>query len=482
MNMRYKLLYWITALLFVLPATAQDQWDLRKCVEYAMANNISVKQADVQARISKLQVGQTQLSQYPTASVSNSTGISRGRSIDPTSNQFTNQQLLFSQYNFSTGVNVFNWFSTKNTLAGNKFDYEAAQANVEKLKNDIALNVATAYLLVLVSKEQVNIAKVAVQQSQQNLSNTRKRVDAGVLPELNALEIEAQLARDSASLVTQQASFQQNTLQLKAVMNLDAASAFDVAMPPLEQIPIESIADLEPEKVYALALANLPQQRVNDLRIKASQKYQEAARAAMYPSISAFGGLGTNYANNKIPSFSQTPTGSFQNTGAKVSVAGVDYSVLAPVFNTSITTKRTKFGTQISDNFRQNFGLSFNVPIFNGGTARTAWERSKLNLKNFELQKEQDNQKLKQDIYRSYVDATTSLQKYNASKKSLSTAEKSFEFAQKRFDVGLLPTIDLLTNQNNLTRAKVDVLAAQVDYVFRMKVLEFYKGQGLKLE
>jgi outer membrane protein len=482
MIMRYKLLYLIAALLFGLPAIAQDQWDLKKCVDYAMANNISVKQADVQARISKLQVSQTRLSQYPTASVTNSTGISRGRSIDPTSNQFTNQQLLFSQYNFSTGVNVFNWFNTKNTLAGNKFDYEAAQANVEKLKNDIALNVATAYLLVLVSKEQVNIAKVAVQQSQQNLSNTRKRVDAGLLPELNALEIEAQLARDSASLVTQEASLQQNTLQLKAVMNLDAASAFDVAMPPLDQIPVESIADLEPEKVYALALANLPQQRVNDLRIKASQKYLEAARGAMYPSIAAFGGLGTNYANNKIPAFTQTATGNFLNTPAKVNVGGTDYFVQTPEIINSVKTSRTKFGSQISDNFRQNFGLSFNIPIFNGGTARNAWERSKLNLKNFELQKEQDNQKLKQDIYRSYVDAITSLQKYNASKKTLSTAEKSFEFAQKRFDVGLLPTIDLLTNQNNLTRARVDVLAAQVDYVFRMKVLEFYKGQGLKLQ
>jgi outer membrane protein len=481
MNMRYKWLPLFIGLAIGLPLAAQEKWDLKKCVEYAMANNISVKQADVQARVSKLQLEQTRLSQFPTASVTNSTGISNGRSIDPTSNQFTNQQLLFSQFNFSSGVNVFSWFSTKNTLAGNKFDYEASQANVEKLKNDIALNVATAYLLVLVSKEQVNIAKVAVQQSQQNLANTRKRVDAGVLPELNALEIEAQLARDSAALVTQESSLQQNTLQLKAVMNLDAASAFDVILPPLEQIPVESIADLEPEKVYALALANLPQQRVNDLRIKASQKYLEASRGQMYPSVSAFGGMGTNYANNKIPTFGQT-VGAFQNTGAIVRIAGIDYNVLAPSINTTVTTKRTPIGTQLGDNFRQNVGLAFNVPIFNGGTARTAWERSKLNLKNLELQKEQDNQKLKQDIYRAHVDATTSLQKFYASKKSLSTAQKSFDFSQKRFDVGLLPTIDLLTNQNNLTRAKVDVLAAQVDYVFRMKVLEFYRGQGIKLQ
>jgi outer membrane protein len=481
MNMRYQLIPFITALAMALPSAAQDKWDLKKCVDYALSNNVSVKQADVQARISRLQAEQTRLSQFPTAAISNSTGVNSGRSINPTSNQFENQQLLFSQFNFSTGMNVFNWFSTRNTLAGNQYDYEAAQANVEKLKSDIALNVANAYLLVLNSREQVNITKVAVQQSQQNLLNTRKRVDAGSLPELNALEIEAQLARDSASLVTAEAAFQQNILQLKAVMNLDAASRFDVEMPPLDKIPVESIGDLEAEKVYTLALANMPQQRVNDLRIKASQKYVEAFRGAMYPSISAFGGLGSNYANNKIPIVSQT-VGPLQNTGAVARVGGIDYPVLAPSINTAVTTKRTPLGEQISDNFRQNIGLSFNIPIFNGGSARTAWERSKLNLKTFELQKEQDNQRLKQEIYRAYVDATTSLQKYNASQKSLATAQKSFDFSQKRFDVGLLPTIDLLTNQNNLTRAKVDVLAAQVDYVFKMKVLEFYKGQGIKLQ
>jgi outer membrane protein len=483
MNRRNSFILLLACVFFIPDALAQDKWDLKKCVEYAMANNISVKQADVQARLSKLQVQQTRLSQYPTASISNSTGISSGRSIDPTTNQFTNQQLLFSQYNFSTGVNVFNWFNTRNTLEGNKLDYEASKANIEKLKNDIALNVATAYLLVLVNKEQVNIARVAVQQSKENLSNTRKRVSAGVLPELSAAELEAQLARDSASLVNQNVTLQQNILQLKAVMNLDAASAFDVDMPPLDQIPVESILELQPDKVYAQALANLPQQRVNDLRIRASQKYVSAARGLLYPSIAAFGGLGTNYANNKVPiNVSQTPTGNFAPSLAKVNVGGVDYSVLTPVINTNVTTGRVPFGTQVSENFRQNIGLSLTIPIFNGGNAKTNWERSKLNQQSLELQKEQDNQRLKQDVYLAYTNATTSLERYNAAKKSLIFAKKSFDFSQKRYDVGLLPTIDLLTNQNNLTRSKLDVVSAQVEYVFRMKVLEFYKGQGLKLQ
>jgi outer membrane protein len=481
MSKRPRLLLLIFMLSYVVPVIAQDQWNLKQCVEYAIANNISVKQADIQARMTKLQLRQAELTQYPTASLSNNTGLSNGRSIDPTSNQFTNQQLLFSQFSFSTGFTIFNWFATKNNVAGNQYDYEAAKATVDKIKNDISLNVATAYLLVLLAKEQVSVAKVAIQQSKQNLDNTRKRVNAGLLPELNALEVEAQLARDTANFISQQATVEQNILQLKAVMNVDAAAVFDIVLPPLEKIPIQSMADLQPEAVYILAMANLPLQRVNDLKIKAAEKYSKAAKAALLPSIAGFGSMASNYANNKIPSFTQIPTGIYQSTPAKVNVGGIDYQVLTPGFNNSVTTTRTPLGKQLSDNFRQQVGINVSIPIFNAGTAHTAWEKSKLTQQNLSLQQQQDNQKLKQDIYLAYTNAITSMQKYQASKKTLATAEQSFNFAQKRYDVGLLPTIDLLTNQNNLTKAKVEVIAAQADYVFKMKVLEFYKGQGLTL-
>ncbi len=461
---------------------AQQKWDLKRCVDFALLNNISVKQQDIQARVAALTLNQNKLSRIPSASVSTNTGINSGRSIDPTSNQFTNQQLLFSGVSFSTNVNIFNWFSLQNNIKGNQFDYDAAKANVEKLKNDIALNVATAYLLILVSKEQANIAEVTVKQSLDNLYNTRKRVDAGALPELNAAEAEAQLAKDSSNLITAQTTLTQNTLQLKAVMNLDAAQPFEVEMPPLDQIPIEKIGNLQPEVVYQLALINLPQQRVNELRIKAAQKYVESARGAMYPSLSLFGSMGSNYAHNKIPVVAQNPTGNFIGTGAKVNVGGTDYSVLAPEFQTSVGVKYSPFGTQLSDNFSQRIGLNLSIPLFNGYAANTNWKKNKLNLENWQLQKEQDNLTLKQNIYKSYSDAISSLQKYEASKRSLETAQKSYDFAQKRYDIGLLATIDLLTNQNNLATAKVNVVSAQVDYVFRIKLLEFYRGQGIKLQ
>lgn len=160
--------------LFYCFASAQDTWNLKRSVQFALENNISVKQADIQARLAELSLKQSRLMQIPTAGISGSAGINAGRSIDPTTNLFTNTQLFSTGFSLSSSVTVFNFFSVQNNIEGNKLDNEAARANVEKIKNDIALNVATAYLLVLVSQEQVNIANVAVQQTLQNLDNTRK--------------------------------------------------------------------------------------------------------------------------------------------------------------------------------------------------------------------------------------------------------------------------------------------------------------------
>ncbi len=471
-------------LMVTAPAMAQQsqKWDLKRCVDYALANNISVKQQDVQARLSALTLYQTKMSRLPSANVQANTGINGGYSINPTTNQFTNQQLPFVSASFSTNMTVFNFFNLKNTVAGNQYDYDAANATVDKLKNDIALNVATAYLQVLVAQEQIDIAKVAVMQSVQNLNNTRKRVDAGALPELNAAEAEAQLARDSATMITNQATLQQNILQLQAVMNVDAATPFEVILPPIEQIPVENIADLQPETVYKLALVNLPQQRANELHIKAAQKYVQASRGAMYPTVSLFGGLASQWAYNKIGVYNYTVL-SYLPTSDIVNVSGTNYVVQTPLYKQTLTDiQHTPFWSGLSDNFSQRIGLTVNIPLFNGATARTTWNRNKLNLLNLDLQRDQDNVTLKQNIYKAYSDAVASLQKFEASKRSLITAEKTYDFAKKRYDVGLLATIDLLTNQNNLTTARVNMVAAQVDYVFKIKVLEFYKGQGIKLQ
>ena len=151
-----------------------------------------------------------------------------------------------------------------------------------------------------------------------------------------------------------------------------------------------------------------------------------------------------------------------------------------PTFD--VTVPNTPFGRQLFDiNLSQAVGVSLSIPIFNNRQLRTAWDRAKLNAENLKLQVEGDNLTLQQDIYTAYNDAVNAMQRYNAAQKAAEASEKAFNFSQRRYDVGLLQTIELITNQNNLYRTRLDALSARYEYVFRMKLLEFYKGQGLKL-
>jgi outer membrane protein len=334
----------------------------------------------------------------------------------------------------------------------------------------------------------VKIAGKQMELTRSRQADTRKRVDAGQVPELNALELDAQFARDSATYISAVMTSEQNLLTLKATLNLDAATPFDIAEPPVDKIPVENIADLQPESVYQSALQTQPLQKVNDLRIKSLQYNLKAAKSALYPSINWFGGIGTNFANpnTKITDFKfngyQSPSvlSPIVNTGSGI------FAVQQPDI-TLIQGKKpfnemwNGWGTQMNDNFRQNIGVQLNIPILNGGVARTNYKRIQYDIQNAEWIKKQSDQRLKNDIYLAYQSAVNALNRYKASKKTQELSEKSLLLAQKRYDAGLMQPIEYLSIQNNLFRANIQTAADQFDYVFRMKVLEFYKGLGLRL-
>ena len=465
--------------LFIQKTTlAQEKWNLKTIVDYAMANNIGAKQSEVQARLSALTYNQSKLSLYPNANFSGNTSLNSGSNQDPTTFSRITQTYLSAGMQLQSSVDIFNFYSKRNTIAANEWELKAAVANVGKIKNDIALSAANAYLQVLLAMEQEKITLVQVAQTTEQLNITRKQVNAGALPELNAVQLEAQLALDSVNYISAKGGVTQSILNLKSFMNIDAAAPFEIETPPVASIPVEHIADLQPDYVYNLALTNQPLQMVNDYRIKAAEKNIAAARGSMYPSFSAFGSLGSGYNNQAREIISSTPV---NVPLGSVSVNGTPYNVfpLEP-FNQYTYGKRS-FPGQLTDNFRQSIGLSVSVPIFNSGSLRTSYERSKLNMNTLQLQKQQDDQKLKQDIYQAYNAAMIALEKFNASAKSVSSSEQTYTFANKRFGVGMLGTFDLITTQNNMLRAKLEYAINQFDYVFKMKVLEFYKGQGLKL-
>jgi len=459
---------------------AQEKWDLRRCVDYALKNNISVQQADVQARVVALTYEQSKLAQYPSFTFQNRAGYQFGRSIDPSTNLYTNQEILTTDHSLNMNLDLFNWFSKKNTVAANQYQAEAYVAGAQKARNDIALNVANAYLQILLNSEQINISDIQVKQSLEQLTVVEKQVAAGALPELNLAQIESQLANDSSTLITANANYTLSVLQLKALLNIPADSTFAVAVPPVETIPVESLAELDPAYVYSLALKNMPQQKINDLNLLAAQKNVSALKGQLYPAFTLFGGLNSFYSNAQkiLPT---DPVNMFLPIG-QVTVAGTPYTVTT-INEQSVPTNSVKntYFRQFGNHFNQFVGVGLNIPLFNAGIAKTNWKKAQLNVENVQLQNAADAQTLKQDIYQAHASAMGALQKFNASKKEVETAQKAYDFARKRFDIGLLNAIDLITTQNNLFRAKINMTSSQYDYVFRIKLLEFYKGQGIKL-
>jgi outer membrane protein len=335
-----------------------------------------------------------------------------------------------------------------------------------------------AYLQILLTKEQVNIARIQLNQTGSQLESVIKQVKAGNLPELNQVQLESQFATDSSNLVTAISSVNQYLLQMQILLNLDPATPFDVESPSVDAIPVENIADLQPEYVYGLAKVNMPQQQVDVFNLQAAQRSVKAAKAQMYPTFSMFGSLGSAFNSKAEQIVSVTPINPVIGT---VTVNSTTYNVfpIQPVQQTNFG--KMAYFEQINQNFRQSIGIGVSIPILNGGSLRSGWLRSKLTLSQVELTKEQNSQTLKQDIYKAYNDATAALEKFSANKKAVEASQKAYDFAKKRFDLGLLSTYDLLNTQNTLLQAKTNLLYAQYDYLFKIKLLEFYKGQGLKL-
>ncbi len=466
-------------LLFIcFKVQSQEQWSLQRCVAFAMDNNLTVKQAVYQAQATRLTAKQTKTTLYPTVNGSLQGAYQRGLNENPTTGTLESANFFSGSIGAQTGYTIFNWGARKNNIASTELFAKADEVGIEKAKNDIALFVANQFLQIMLRREQVRISEAAVQLSRAQLENTQKLVDAGSQPELNVIQIGAQLERDSALLLQAQSLVEEGLINLKTTLNIDLATPFDIAAPALDAIPVENITDLQPEYVYNIAVKTQPTQRQYAIRIEATERQVEAARGNMYPTVTAFGGLNSRFINAKTPFIlgmqSAQPTGAYivDNSGNKTSVLSD-----RPIFG----TRGVGLFNQLNKNFGQSLGLSLNFPVFNNWNSRTQWERAKLNVLTTKLQDDQERLTLKSNIYTAYQQAFSSLQKYNASVRSVTASQRALDISKKRFDIGLLGTLDYIITQNNLYRAQIEEVSNRYDYIFKIKVLEFYKGNSIKL-
>jgi len=475
--------FYLSAVLFLIvyAGWSQETWDLQKCVSYALEHNISVRQADVQARLSALQLKQSKAMRIPTLNFATNGQESFGRSVNQTTYQYTTNSVFYQNYGLQTGVTLFNFFNIKNNIKSAKIQDEADRADINRVKSDVALNVAAAYLQYLQSLEQVNISKGQIDLDAHQLDLTNKQVAAGSIPELNAAQLESQLSTDSSTLITNQATMNQNKLQLLALLDLSADAPFDVSLPDADNIPLEPIAELEPGNLYNIALQNQYQQKVDSLKILSAQYAAKSARAQMYPTITGNASVGSNYSNQYLI-YNPPVVTPFIDTSSYININGARYTVNTPTASVTQSAYKPAYWKQIFDLNRSEFiGITLNVPIFNNRQLKTAYERARENITSAKLQQELNNQTLQQNIYTAYNNAVAGIEKFSANTKAEQYAQYAYDLAQKRYDIGMLSSSDYLIAANNLYTAKVNRSSAHYEYIFRLKVLEFYKYNHIRM-
>lgn len=459
-------------------ASGDEVWTLQRCVNYALAHNISIQQDALNARLAALNLKQSQLSQLPNANLNTGYGISYGRSIDPTSNQFVSGSYQFTSVGGQADALIFGWFQKRNTIAKNKLNYLAAQADQEQLQNDVSLNVATGFLRALLAKEQIGVAQKQVALSEKQLQQTKQFAEAGSVPELNVAQMSAQLASDSSSLISALGDYQAAILDLKALLNLDFETPFTIQAPDLKLAELTEHDAYSGATVYSEALQHFAGLKSAQLKLSSAQKGAKAAKGNLLPNLTANIQVGTNYSTTYKDYGAPVQNGS--QTIGYVDLGIGKYPINTPSYTVPVLGT-TPFLDQYSNNLRHTYSLNLNIPLFNGWGARSALHQAQVQVAAQQLAQYNTELKLKQDVYKAVNDAKSSSEKYKAAIRAQNAAHIAYDFAEKRYNLGLTNTVEYLSTQNNQFKADAAAVSAKYDLIFRLKVIEYYLGHSLKL-
>ena len=452
----------------------QETWSLQRCVEHALKNNISVKQSEISMEQAKISLLQKKMQMAPTVNGSASNNYNFGRSVDPYTYTFTTEQIQSVNFSLNGNLTLFNGFQLQNELKQSQLDFRASEFDLEKIRNDISLNVTSSFLQVLYAKEQLMAAKNRNEQSIKERDRTKALTEAGSLTQGNLLDAEAQLASDELAFINAENQFTVANLTLFQLLELNESDSI-IVEEPVTDVPDLSVFSLESQAVFQLAEQSLPELKSSAYKERSAVRALAIARGARYPRLSFFGSLGTGYSNTTQRFIGSKfvglfPTGSVTNKGD---------TVLGQVF--SSTREKTPFEDQLNQNYSKSMGFSLNFPLFNGWSVNGNVSRAKLNMKNAQYGTELIRKQVFKSIQQAHADAYGAQKKYYASQKSRDAMRSSFSFTEKKYKGGLLSSLDFLTVKNNLSKAESDFLQAKYDYIFRVKVLDFYAGKKLSL-
>jgi outer membrane protein len=470
-----KYLLFISALVVSLSGNTQENWSLEKCVDYALENNLDVRQAALNVENSQTGVMQSKSQFLPSVNASAYYGYNFGQRIDPFTNQFAQSTVNTGNFNLSANWALFTGLQNMNQLKQSQYDEQSSDFAYKNVQYLTSLAVTTSFLQILFNQESLSVAESQLEITTLQVERTKKLVDAGSAPQGSLYDIEAQYAREELAQVDADNQVILSYLALKQLLRLPGDFDMQIVIPS----KFDSAALVLPtslDMVIQTAYDTYPSIKSNEYALLSAEKQISISNSAMIPRLNFSGSLGTGYSGNATNVTGYTlngtnPIGYVQSNPSDI--------VVAP--NYSPETETQNFGDQVSGNFNQSLGLSLSIPIFNKMNNRANVNRAKVNYAIQENGLEKEKQKVRQDIERAYADASAAFKKYKSTEKGLKSLNEAFNYAQKRFDVGMINAVDYNVAKTNLYRAQSDLIKAKFDYIFRIKILDFYQGKSLSL-
>ena len=465
----------ILAFIFLfLQVKSQEKWSLERCIEYAFKNNVSIRQSEIAKKVNENNFLQSKMNFTPTLSADGSYNLNFGNSVNPTTYDFVQKTTNSNSFSVNGNLPLFTGLQQINNMKKSGLDLEASKQDLENAKNNMVLSIAQLYLQILQNMDLVQVAIDQKKMSEQQLQKTIALISAGAQPEGNRLQSDAQLATDDLKIVNAQNALDLSKLSLKLLLQLDPEVSFDVVIPVINQELIwdESVSAA---RIYGYAVTNQPSIKSAEYRLKSAGRSLAISKGAFSPTLSLYGSLRSNY-------FSESQTVKTLETYTLQPIGFVPSS-LEPVYTILSDREITKtpYGTQLKNNFSQVVGVSLNLPIFSKWNRITNLSNAKLDLINNNLTLEAAKNKLKEDVYRAYFNAISAKKTYEANLKNTESLQKSYDFAKERFGVGSLAQIELNIIQNNLSFAQSELTRNKFDYLFKIKILDFYQGKTLSL-
>ncbi len=456
MNQRANKVILLGLIMFMMTGglIAQKAWTLRECIEYALENNLQVQKSDLNAKVSKVDLLQSKLDFLPSLNGNSSYTYNWGLAVDNTSltTSSKDEQAFFSA---SANLTLFNGLQKVNTLKKAQLDYLSNKYDSDKIRDDIALQVAISYLNVLFNTELVEKNKVQLDVTHIQIFNTEKLVSAGTVPKGDLLEILSQKATEEVTLINSENLLALAYLDLIQLLELDGGTDFEIEQPSLNVGSLNSNNSIS--GIYDAALEHLPQIKSAELKLSSAMRGISIAKGGRSPILTANGGWNTYYSTQ------------------------VKDRYFDPVTETVIVGDIIPFSNQFGDHQNWSLRLNLSIPIFNSYQVSSNISRSKILAESANLDLEQEKNNIRKNIEQAYTDAIASYKTYNANIKAVDAAKEAFKYMEQKFNVGLENSLNYNIAKVNLQKAESDLISAKYDYIFKTKILDFYQGNPLTL-